>query len=56
MYFVYHMFQVRLFCKAEIYVITKTKIQTSKCLQLARFRSDPPQEIKESVSVKDADS
>lgn len=28
--------------------------QTSKCLQLARFRSDPPQEIRESVSMKDA--
>lgn len=52
MYFVYHVFQVRLFSKTEICVITKTKIQTSKCLQLARFRSDPPQEI--TMSVKDA--
>lgn len=42
MYFVYHMFQVWLFCKAEICVITKTKIQASTCLQLARFTSDPP--------------
>lgn len=42
MYFVYRMFQVWLFCNTEICGITKTKIQTSKCLQISRFRSHPP--------------
>lgn len=54
MHFVYHMFQVWLFCEAKICVITKTKTQTSKCLQIARFRSDPPQETEGCLHFADS--